>query len=70
MKKSQKRVCGNCKALEQTFVIFRCTLGYKIKTVKIGKAMGHDLVDNKPLEPCPKPLTNMQFFEAMNLAHK
>jgi len=57
MKLKKARTCKQCKALEETGK-FRCGLWYAL-------SQGHDkhfIPHPFPLEPCPKPLTNDEFF--------
>jgi hypothetical protein len=55
-----KRKCDGCKALEVDRYYGRCLLGHSIKNERINDL----IIVYKPLEECPKPMTNIQFIEA------
>jgi hypothetical protein len=63
----QKQNCNRCKALYNIQNHIHCELGYNI----IGKADKLALViyDNQifPQEPCPKPLTNDDLIECLEI---
>lgn len=65
MKMTQKRTCKGCRSLTVGIngtAVKRCELGYNTKTVDIyGNGW---ITETKPLEPCPKPTTNMLAIEA------
>lgn len=51
MKITQKRTCGRCRVLNLTsYHGYKCLLGYRVDAEKA-----------LPLEPCPKPLTCLQW---------
>jgi len=62
MKISQKKTCGNCKALVDIphSVYLTCEFGYKIERQSW----------YTPLEPCPKPITYKEFYFALNNYNK
>lgn len=60
MKISQKRICGDCKALDTTFHSI-CLLGYSISMDWDSKKCIN--VNIRPIEPCPKPLTNLELVK-------
>jgi hypothetical protein len=53
-----KRSCYNCKANEGS----RCSLGFETKKIHVPILYGLDVIE-KPLEPCPKPMTIMQLIK-------
>ncbi len=56
-----KKSCNYCKALVQG----KCDLGYETKddSPEVYKGLN---IRTKPLEECPKPLTNNKFVELLN----
>ena len=58
MKLTQKKCCGNCRALTSTC---QCELRYTIEN----KFYHGIKVNAYPLEPCPKPLTINDYLEAI-----
>ena len=58
MRISQKRTCNNCKAEVQGL----CDLGYDSDIYKVYHGI---TVSYRPLEPCPKPITNPDWCIAM-----
>ncbi len=55
-----KRNCNGCKALQQdSQVTCRCVLNKKITSSKMLYGL---TVEYKPLEECPKPMTNAAFM--------
>jgi hypothetical protein len=48
-----KRTCNGCKALDWDRGCWECRLRHKI-----------DIEKGKPLEECPKPMTNEQYIRA------
>ena len=55
-----KNTCEKCKAMGVYPIT--CDLGYKIKV----KIIDFIEVSAKPLEECPKPLTNKQYIKLYN----
>ena len=64
MKRTKK--CGGCRAIWQSHCHFSCTLGYKIKTIKIGSVKGSDILCPCPAEECPKPISIKELFNSPN----
>lgn len=60
---SQKRLCGNCRALD--YARARCDLGYKIKNARDISSPDYLTAKYIPLEPCPKPLTMREYLEEL-----
>jgi len=59
MKLSQKRICDNCRALNNSIGVRRpCELGFK---TEIKGGMFRQVL---PLEPCYKPLTIRDYIKA------
>jgi len=56
------RTCNKCRSNLNPRGKY-CDLGYKRKSYRINPCDG-DYSFIKPLEPCPKPLTNQQLFES------
>ena len=55
-----KRTCNNCKALlEKSRVECICSLGKKI--IATEKLYGCISTGYKPMEECPKPMTNLEY---------
>jgi hypothetical protein len=50
----QYKKCGSCRAAEKDRSMASCSLGYSVSN---GKEIHGIIVDGKPNEPCPKPLT-------------
>lgn len=60
-----KRNCNGCKALQQdSQTSCRCMLNKKITS---GKTLYGLVVKYKPLEECPKPMTNTAFAKEVIL---
>ena len=60
-----KRTCNGCKALGM--VGDGCGLGYKTEVTRV---YSYVPVEWKPLEECPKPLTNDKLIVEMNKSEK
>lgn len=58
MKKINARTCKGCRAFNGS----GCDLGFKIETNPIFNGLGKR---GKPLEPCPKPKTYDEYWEAL-----
>jgi len=61
MKKSQKKVCGSCRALNPAQG--NCQLRYRIKNIA-DLSIGYGSYKYAPQEPCEKPLTIPEYIEA------
>ena len=61
MKISPKRTCNRCKALTCVFHKYFCELGYKTQATNLGSFL---VWERSPTEPCPKPMTNDEHFNA------
>lgn len=55
----QRKKCGSCRAFSP--VSKRCGIGYSTETIMSGFGI---VLDCKPLEPCPKPLTVSEYLDA------
>lgn len=60
MRLSQKRTCNGCRAYWARGREGRCELGFKNRVAK----GAHLFVSHAPAEPCYKPLTNEEYFQA------
>ena len=65
-----KRTCDRCKAFLYGDCSARCELGYPIKTVRHYVVMGRDMYSYAPEQECPKPLSNKQFMEILQMQNK
>lgn len=62
MEIKQRKVCGSCKCLRIDRSMLFCELGYEFKPKRV-----FDIeVNGVPQEPCPKPLTNGDYYRALN----
>ena len=61
----QRKKCGACRAYSLTSK--RCDIGYSTETIMSGFGI---VLDCKPLEPCPKPLTVSDYMEAFKNYNK
>jgi hypothetical protein len=59
MKISLKKTCGSCRALTHGC---DCDLGFKSKK----KYVYGIPLSASPIEPCPKPITTVEYFYALN----
>jgi hypothetical protein len=57
-----KKSCDGCKAIG-----FGCHLGKKVQTVYKTTYNGYVISYQIPAEECPKPKTNKEFLELLNL---
>jgi len=73
MKISQKRTCNRCKVATVGYYgsgtsVNICGLGYRTAVYDIyGNGW---ITEMKPMEPCPKPITNMLAIEARKYYYK
>lgn len=65
----QRKVCGNCRALYlgHRGDISRCDLGYEIKEETVFESF---IKNPKPTEPCPKPITALDYHTCYKLYKK
>lgn len=72
MKISQKRTCTGCAASYVERCSSVCELGYEVGPKRVPLRKGHPLLkkgethimEQCPMEPCPKPLTISQCLKA------
>lgn len=66
MKLSQKKVCKGCKSINE--FNGRCELNFKIE--RLPAIHNYPVDEYKPIEPCYKPKTNDEWFEAREIIFK